>query len=143
MAAAAAPASVTLDIAADRAALPAAQAALETFLTAQGIEPPLRLRAALLVEEAFMNVVMHAFDEPAGQHVQLFATLPEGALVLRLEDHGRPFEAPGEPAAPADPTQGTLGGRGLLLIRKMADAVERERRGGVNRLTMQLRRSWL
>ena len=133
--------AVCIDIAADRAALGAAQDQLEDFLTQQGVEPPLRLRTAVLLDEAFMNVVMHAFDEPAGQQVQLFVTLPAGALVLRLEDHGRPFNASSSGlSSPADPSTGPLGGRGLVLIQQLAQQVERERIGPINRLTMRLHR---
>jgi anti-sigma regulatory factor (Ser/Thr protein kinase) len=132
--------AAAIDLAADRHALVAAQQQLEEFLVRHRVEPALRLRAAVVFEEAFMNVLMHAYDEPAGQPLQAFVSLPPGALVLQLEDHGRPFDPTVSAVAPADPSAGPLGGRGLALIRKLAQRVERERLGPVNRLTMQLLR---
>jgi anti-sigma regulatory factor (Ser/Thr protein kinase) len=126
-------------IAATRAGLAAAQAALETYLEAQGAPKPLRLRALLLFEEAFMNTLLHAFDDPAGQCVQLRATLAADALVLQLEDQGRPFDAP-IVGVPRDPALGALGGRGLLLMQRLAQQVERQRVDGKNQLTLRLAR---
>jgi len=127
---------------AHRGALPAAQAALEAFLADHAVAKPLRLRAALLVEEAFMNAVMHAVAGAADPSVRLRALLPSGELVLQLEDRGQPFEPQVAAArsAPADPAAGTLGGRGLLLMQRLAHRVERERVGDVNRLTLRLLR---
>ena len=125
-----------------RGDLPAVQAALEGFLASQAVARPLRLRAALLVEEAFMNAVMHAVAGAADPVVRLRARLPPGELVLQLVDRGQPFEPQGAAAggAAADPAEGPLGGRGLLLMQRLAQHVERERLGEINRLTLRLLR---
>jgi|GEM_PF-5702533 len=127
---------------AHRGALEAVQAALETFLEGQAVARPLRLRASLLVEEAFMNAVMHAVAGSADPLLRLRALLPPGELVLQLDDRGQPFEPEGAAArgAAADPAEGPLGGRGLLLMQRLAQHVARERLGEVNRLTLRLLR---
>lgn len=124
------------DMAATRAGLAAAQAELEAFLAEHGAAKPLRLRALLLFEEAFMNTLLHAFDDPAGQRLRLRATLAADALVLQLEDEGRPFDNP-VVGVPRDPAVGSLGGRGLLLMQRLAQ-VERQRIDGTNQLTLRL-----
>lgn len=128
---------------AQRGALPAVQAALELFLVGHGVAEPLRLRAAVLTEEAFMNAVMHAVAGAADPRVRLRALLPTGELVLQLEERGQPFEAPAAAlrSAAADPAEGSLGGRGLLLMQRLAERVERERLGDINRLTLRLLRA--
>jgi anti-sigma regulatory factor (Ser/Thr protein kinase) len=126
-------------IAANRAGLAATLAALEAFLGQHAAPKALRLRALLLFEEAFMNTLLHAFDDPAEQQLQLRATLDAEALVLQLEDQGRAFDAP-VVGVPRDPALGALGGRGLRLMQRLAQRVERERVGGTNRLTLRLLR---
>lgn len=129
-----------LEVAARRDALPAAQAALEAFLVTHAVAEPLRLRVAVLVEEAFMNAVMHAVAGTPDPFVLLRTRLPAGALIIELEERGLAFEADGAArrGPSCDPNSGRLGGRGLLLMQRLAQQVERERIGDINRLTLRL-----
>ena len=94
----------------------------------------------LVIEEAVMNVLRHAFDEPAGQVVRLRAWVDAGVLSLQFEDTGRPFD----PTAAALPMpaesieQARPGGLGILLMRKRARSMSHSRAEGRNVLTITL-----
>ena len=69
----------------------------------------------LTLGEALANAVEHAYrDQPAGACAYTVARLPQGAVDVRVEDfgHWRPV--------PADPG---FRGRGLMLIRRLAEEV--------------------
>ena len=98
----------------------------------------------MAVDEACTNAIRHAYQgrDDASIHLRLW-TDPD-AIVVELEDHGRPADA--ARIAPREislPTQTELkpGGLGVQFIRQAFDDVvyHSEPHGG-NRLTMRLRR---
>jgi serine/threonine-protein kinase RsbW len=97
----------------------------------------------LCFEEALSNIVRHGFagdpDEVArNKDVRLALETHDDAIVATIEDRGPAFD-PLEVAPPAAPTAISdlpLGGRGIQLMRKLAQSLAYERRDGVNRLTL-------
>ena len=109
-----------------------------------GADPASVYRVQLAVDEACTNAIRHAYQgrDDASIHLRLW-TDPD-AIVVELEDHGRPADA--ARIAPREislPTQTELkpGGLGVQFIRQAFDDVvyHSEPHGG-NRLTMRLRR---
>jgi anti-sigma regulatory factor (Ser/Thr protein kinase) len=127
---------------ASRVGAVAGQQALEAFLNAAAVPAATQQRALLLLEEALMNVAMHAFDEPQGRLIELGVRLPPGEIEITVSDDGRPFDplpAP-LPARAATLAETEPGGLGLQLLRRFASSLAYVREGGRNRLTVRLMR---
>lgn len=112
---------------------------------AQTAAPAMTLSAATLqamhvaLEEAVMNVAMHAF--PAGTQDGIVVSLLASAeaAILTVEDDGPPFD-PTRPAAASSAASledAEPGGLGLRLLRHYCPDIGYERDGGRNRLTLR------
>ncbi len=90
--------------------------------------------------EAFNNVVKHAYAGREGE-VEVTLQVDDDAVVLRLVDHGPPFDFSRAGAIDAPPEFDRLseGGMGLYLIRRLMSDVTYEHIEGLNRLTMTKR----
>jgi anti-sigma regulatory factor (Ser/Thr protein kinase) len=90
----------------------------------------------IVLEEAVMNVVMHAIQP--GQIMVEFAILDDFAA-LTIEDGGQWFDPTLAPPArrPANVLEMRPGGHGLTLLRHYAQEMNYQRTGGRNRLTMR------
>lgn len=112
---------------AELANLPALLALVAAMCEREQIDDPMRHDLQLIVEEACVNVMHHAY--PAGQGGPLslgVRVVHEGGsrrIELTLEDRGRPFDPLS--VAPADATAAVeareLGGLGVHLIRQLSD----------------------
>ena len=126
----------------EMAALEPARLAALDFVAGQGLSERRVFELELVLEEALMNRLWHAFPD-GGRHVTevTLQLLPE-ALVLQFEDDGVSFDPrqAAEPV-PAESLEGARpGGLGLLLTRKAARGLHYERVDSRNRLTVQLAR---
>jgi len=124
--------------------LSAVRGLVRGYLDNLGLDAEQRDTLVLAVDEACTNAIRHAYQgrDDASIHLRLW-TDPD-AIVVELEDHGRPADA--ARIAPREislPTQTELkpGGLGVQFIRQAFDDVvyHSEPHGG-NRLTMRLRR---
>jgi serine/threonine-protein kinase RsbW len=91
----------------------------------------------LVLEEATINIMQHAYDEQGGE-LELCCTPVQGGLEIRLVDEGPPFnplEAPGLEAV-TDIASQRIGGMGIHLIRSLTDELSYHREGGRNVLTL-------
>jgi serine/threonine-protein kinase RsbW len=95
----------------------------------------------LALDEIVTNIVLHGYDDPAGQEVEARLVAREGALTAEVEDSGRAFNPLDAPlpdlSAPLD--ERILGGLGVHLIRSLMDKVEYRREGTKNILTIRKR----
>jgi serine/threonine-protein kinase RsbW len=122
------------------------QLALDTAKLA-GLAPADMQRVELVLEEALVNIIRHAYatDAPE-QFVGLDCEADAGTLSLRLTDWGAPFnpvtpdnsgqEALMQANMEADLEHRALGGLGLFFIRSMSQA-SYARRGDANVLTLR------
>lgn len=129
--------SLTLRVTGGSAEVSEAQASLVAWLEEDDADPRTIARAELLVEEIALN----ALDHGQAQGVTIAAALDEDGLGLVFEDDGTAFD----PTAAALPdleqglTEAAIGGRGLVLLRKLATALTYERTPeGRNRLALTL-----
>ena len=124
------------------ASVDAARLAFDAHLAGAEMSARARYRLELVLEEALMNRVWHAFPEGGVHDIDLSLALRAEALELVVEDSGiafDPLQAP--PPAPATSlAEARPGGLGLMLTRKAALSCAYERRDGRNRLTVLIAR---
>lgn len=92
------------------------------------------------VEEIFVNIAHYAYPFGEGD-MTLEADIEDGVLSLTFVDSGIPFD----PLAKEDPDitlpaeERDVGGLGILMVKKVMDTVNYERRDGKNILSMTKR----
>ena len=107
---------------------------------AAGVTGDLALKLALVLEEAVMNVISHAFAGRRPPHT-IRVSLEVGTAIIAAEitDNGRPFDPstapPPDLSAPLE--QRDPGGLGIHLIRTMMDRVDYRRAAGQNILWLE------
>lgn len=93
----------------------------------------------LVVEELVGNVIRHAHPGRGGDwSIDLEFELSGDLLRVVIEDDGIAFDPLGAPV-PDRPTTAAdvpLGGRGIMMVRRVASELQYERRAGRNRLTV-------
>jgi len=113
---------------------------VEEVLTAAGVGPTPMFNTTLVIEEAVMNVIDHAFEGIAPPHkIELSLTVGPDLLRVELCDNGREFDPLTVPVpditlslAEREP-----GGLGVHFMRTMMDRVEYRREAGENRLVLE------
>jgi anti-sigma regulatory factor (Ser/Thr protein kinase) len=112
---------------------------LDTQADARHLPKTVLARMHVALEEAVMNVAMHAFSpgEPGEITVRL-DTSPDGAALV-VEDSGRPFDptAAPSPERPTSLSEARPGGLGLTLLRHYCREISYARIGDRNRLTLR------
>ena len=90
-------------------------------------------RIEVVLEELISNVVRHASDV---DDLSLEARWTDDAVHLTIEDNGAAFDPTAAAAPPAFSTldQAKLGGRGILLVKRLTQSLHYERIGGCNRI---------
>lgn len=134
--------ALRLQVPNEMAALEPARRAVLDFLAGQALSERLVYRLELVLEEALMNRLWHAFPD-GGHHVtELKLRLWPDALELQFDDDGVPFDP--LQAAPSTAAASLLerepGGLGLILTRKSASECRYERIDGRNRFTVRMAR---
>lgn len=107
----------------------------------EGVRLPPRqcsLNIPVALTEAISNAILRGNREDERKHVRVRALLDERRLVLEVVDEGAGFDFEHTVIDPTTPDQlEREDGRGLFLMRKLMDSVERFTRGGnVVRLTL-------
>lgn len=99
----------------------------------------LALNVPVALTEALSNAILRGNREDIAKRVKVRADVSDRRLVLEVEDEGTGFDLE---ECTEDPTTGENlmreDGRGLFLMRRLMDSVERFRNGGnVVRLTLR------
>lgn len=118
------------DVPATSDQLPPVRHALAEWAAATGLSAEQVDAVTLAADEAMSNVVSHAYPDAPGT-LDLLATqdAASGEVYVTVTDHGR--------WRPVPPDPGPLHGRGLLLIRALAQALDLER--GQDGTTVRMR----
>lgn len=113
-------AQVQLRVAAGAAGVTAARLAWEGLAGGRPVPPRTAYRVETVLEELLMNVALHGSAEPGALQVDVAIALTDQAVLLALQDEGRPFDpTAAPPAVPATRLQDApVGGRGLGLVRR-------------------------
>lgn len=126
-------------------AFPAEDAALEEVLafTGEQLEAagcPLKLVMPLSVaiEEMFVNVAHYAYPGESGS-VRFSIEHDGDTVTFRLTDGGIPFDplARPDPDTTLSAEKRSIGGLGILIMKKTMDEAHYERKNGENILTMK------
>ena len=100
------------------------------------------LRLTLLIEELFINTVVHGHGRDSDAPVQLALTVTPSAIGVEYEDTARPynpFVSVYTPGDSDDVDQRPVGGLGITLITTMAEEVGYVRQEGRNQIRFRLR----
>jgi len=82
--------------------------------------------AQLAVDEAFTNIIEHAYDGESLEKIECSYKITESGLVITLTDCGKPFDPAAVPVPNLDAELEArdVGGLGLYFIRALMDEVE-------------------
>jgi len=106
---------------------------IETFLNEHEAHPRLVYCAQLVFEELAANIVEHAFSDDQRHEISVVVILDNDSVRLTVEDDGEAFDPESwKPDAPASLEEAAIGGRGLLLVRRMSDDFSMNREGDRN-----------
>lgn len=117
--------------------LPEAVAFLDDFLDRTGCDPKVRLSLQTVLEEVFINITTYS----GASEVELTLHREGENVVLRFADNGTAFN----PLSQAEPNvhlpleQRSIGGLGILMIRRMTDWQSYSYDNGRNTLTLMKR----
>ena len=128
-------------VVADAAGYERGAASFAAALDASHVAGRLRYYAELVFEEIVMNIIRHGYHSDGVGRVDVAAACTPDEVVVSFEDAAEPFDplSVEVPAVPATLAEAPDGGRGILLVRKLARLVEYEQlAGGRNRLTVTI-----
>jgi len=101
----------------------------------------LALNVPVALTEALSNAIIRGNREDPGKHVQVRTLVDPGRVVLEVRDEGQGFDLDACLVDPTTPDQVLReDGRGLFLMRKLMDRVERldaNPHGSIVRLTLR------
>jgi len=105
-----------LSLIADKKYLPLAMEFIQDVAVVVGLEKSDAQKLELIVEEASLNVIEHAFDEDENGNFEIIIMRRPGQLVISIRDKGLPFDfqkiKPGENS-----------GLGMVLMKALADEI--------------------
>jgi serine/threonine-protein kinase RsbW len=93
-----------------------------------GLEPAGVYAVQLAADEAFTNIVEHAYGGECQEKIECTCQVTENGLEVTLRDCGQPFNPNNvpDPDLDADLEVREVGGLGLFFIRQLMDEVEFE-----------------
>ncbi|MFM8322721.1 MAG: ATP-binding protein [Chloroflexota bacterium] len=91
-----------------------------------GLEPAAVYGVQLAVDEAFTNIIEHAYGGESDEKIRCDCRIERSALVISLCDCGKPFNPLDVPAPDlqADLEEREVGGLGLYFMNKLMDDVQ-------------------
>ena len=133
--------SASPSFAADRTAPRAVADWLSRAWPASGIPTHRLADVQLCVDELVTNVVRHSRTIGAARTVRVRLEPGPDEVVLVVEDDGGEFDPRTVPDPPVARRleDAPVGGRGIALVRQMADEIDYERNDSVNRVTLLFR----
>jgi anti-sigma regulatory factor (Ser/Thr protein kinase) len=112
---------------------------LESAASARGLPVPLVQKMHVALEEAAMNVAMHAYGPDRTGEITIRLNTSPNAAALVVEDLGPAFDPTGAaaPARAQSLEHARPGGLGLTLLRHFCPDIGYEWSDGRNRLTLR------
>jgi len=115
---------------------------VEAAASASGFDDRTSHACQLAVCEAVENIIQHGYQADDGE-IQVTAQSAPGALTVEIVDRAPAFDPTRYPIDPsATLRDARIGGRGLLMIRRIMDDISYERRGRQNILRLTKNRSF-
>ncbi|MBR1751586.1 MAG: ATP-binding protein [Ruminococcus sp.] len=129
-----------LTVSADKDRLDEVIAFVDGFLEELDCPVKIQMKLELAVEEIFVNIASYAYENGEGKvHITLDADKDRKAVTFVFKDSGIKYD----PLSKADPDvslsaeQRQIGGLGIFLTKKIADAIKYEYIDGSNVLTIE------
>jgi serine/threonine-protein kinase RsbW len=128
-----------LKLPATLANLPACLSAVRRCATSLSIDPKRVLEIEIAVEEALVNVIRYAYEQQGGNVELLCRKEAERDLTVEIRDEGPPFDPRSltPPDVGAGIAERKVGGLGVLIMERLADAVTYTRDAASNVLTLR------
>jgi anti-sigma regulatory factor (Ser/Thr protein kinase) len=113
---------------------------VEEIMVRAGFSPPKVLEVQLAVEEACMNIALHAYPDGEGSF-KITSDPTENGLVVTIEDQGMRFDPTKaeEPSLEEDVDERPIGGLGIHLIKSFVEDVRYEFKDGKNMLILVIK----
>ena len=110
--------------------------ALNDFLDEEGVPPDAVRRIRLVIEELFVNVIHHAFEDASVHAITLDVRTEPTRATIVIEDDGRPFDPR---SAPPPVLEGPLeqrqeSGYGIYIVKHMTSDFDYSRENDRNRV---------
>jgi serine/threonine-protein kinase RsbW len=118
--------------------IPAISARFEELAEATRLPQKVVTHVLIALDEILSNVIKFASDGDAAHEVAVAFDISAERVEIEIADDGRPFDPLRDPLeAPEKTPRGLpIGGRGLVLVRKLMSEMRYEHSGGCNRLTL-------
>ena len=129
-------ARVTLHLLARLEERQAAENQLRALCRLRGQPPPICDELVSAFNEAFNNVVLHAYAGKGDGRVEVLLQLDDDRVVIELTDRGQSFDLGAVPPPPQPEERLAEGGYGLHIIRSLMSEVSYVRDGERNVLRM-------
>jgi len=126
------------------AAVANTQAWLASKLRRARVDEDLVGELELIAEELLANVVHHAYQDRPDAEASIRLEIDQAHVRLRFDDPGPPFDplldAP-DPKLEVDPMERQIGGLGIAMVKRLADAIVYRREDGHNVVEVEKRRA--
>ena len=115
--------------------IPAVSARFEELAEAIQLPAKIVTHIVIVLDEILSNVIKFASD---AREVVVSFDISAERVEIEIADDGRPFDPVHDPGEVPETTPRGLpiGGRGLMLVRKLMNEIRYEHSGGCNRLTL-------
>lgn len=130
---------ISFDMPADTSLIVVVCALVKTFAEAKGMKEEDSRRLELAVDEIATNAVMYGCGGDRAKRYRGEVEACEGRVIVRIYERGAGFALPQEQPAnsPTSIKDMSIGGRGILLARKMTDEIRYDQNpGGENCFTI-------
>jgi serine/threonine-protein kinase RsbW len=115
---------------------------LDRVMRSQGFPEDDILDTQLAVEEAITNIILHGYQNALGE-ITVSGRAADGLVEVRLEDRAGPFDPLSlpEPDLTGSVEERKIGGLGIVLIRRVMDAIQYHYEEGKNILVLTKRKT--
>ena len=125
-------AAIEITLANDLREVAGAAERIDRFCAERNISPEISYAVNLALDELLTNTIGHGYGDEDRHRIEVVVRLEGETLVVAIVDDGAPFDPTRIPEADAALEGRELGGLGLLLVNRMMDSVEYQRRAGCN-----------
>ena len=135
--------ALRLVVANELSALASASEAACRYLEGRSVSAKALYAVDLVIEEALMNVILHAFDGDGPHGIDLSVWVEPDHVIVQVCDDGKEFDlASREPRRPPSSiAEAVPGGLGLHLMQRLGQSVSHRRAAGRNYLTVAVARN--
>lgn len=111
---------------------------IEEFCSAHGIAEETAFAVNLAIDELLTNTISYGYDDDEAHRIEVILCLEGKTLVVAVVDDSAPFDPTElrEPDLDAPIDGQEMDGLGMLLVNRMMDGVEYQRRGECNVVTL-------